>query len=1086
MSDNGDTELKHSGFFVVRTPLMPRLSVDRVGNSCSLADLIDFYDEAVAEQPEILRNYVESLALGIRISGSEFERLINPAEKPLENGISARLKRRVSFAKYFLRLSGRSTPFGIFATFAYGDINNNTNLEIGERNSVYIHSFPSGMVISDVEQFIQAGGQAKISRPVRVNPSAYYFGDRIRFIVRTTDEKKYWKSRDDKLTKFLRSALKHGRKYSYSDLVKQFIIDSGGASDEIKAEEHLRRLIRKGVLIPESDHTIFHADSLTHIAKQYSETDCQDGTSIIAAINALVTSYKSLNCSVDFSSVSSISKFAAKVDAAENSIRMAAIPFRRIPEECADSEHIGGKIPTRFRAFHIDAERQSDRFSLSDALADRVLDSARAIVYRTAHEHPALAILTESFVRRFGDGPVPVGVALDQDFGAVADGIIRRPSSSSYNRNLTDFLIEKVALVARDGGWEDGINLSRMPIDREAVKAFREHAPSGTVMFSLRRSTNSGITDGYDVCITGVGPGTGLEMISRFATNSKKMVAMSEVHLEKTKPCGVKCIDAEVVFAGNGSMRDVTIRPRLTQYVIDISGTQKIEDEYRIDISDLFLVHDSGKLLLFSERLGSIIRPILSSAHVYQNDAHPSIYKWLPVLGKPLNFGFEWPDAFRNAPCLPRVHVNGVWIRPALWRIPDSLRHAISKAKWKGKIEAFRAFLLENKVPRFVDVGYYDQRLSVDTTCDDAVAAACSVIKDRNVDIQEAFQRFGLDAISDTDGRGFGSEFTMPFYSENAMKVERRQNKLLVENIRPSEFRSVVGISSPSDWTFWKIYCPPRSANRILADKIQPFLKAIADMDLLDKWFFIRYGDPDYHIRLRVKAKGHDSNLRLREVSAIYFDDLVEKHIIQKWVTDIYKPEYVRYGGIRMYSLAEDIFYRDSLLAMSFLEQTLSLRSDERRLELRRHMCNSVNIIISAGCSTGHERRNIVEILKSVYMKTMDIGASDIRNITSINKNVYKSAIRLDSGLVDGGNAICSRMKDFYDGYYNELCTLFARMRDIISAGNSTKSLDSIIFSLIHMSANRSMREWNMTEEFAAVENVRRFQLMTDNIAASG
>src|SRR5262249_46206428 len=50
-----------------------------------------------------------------------------------------------------------------------------------------------------------------------------------------------------------------------------------------------------------------------------------------------------------------------------------------------------------------------------------------------------------------------------------------------------------------------------------------------------------------------------------------------------------------------------------------------------------------------------------------------------------------------------------------------------------------------------------------------------------------------------------------------------------------------------SEWTYAKLYCGRAAADRLLAEQIAP-LAGIAD-----QWFFIRYEDPDFHLRVRFR-----------------------------------------------------------------------------------------------------------------------------------------------------------------------------------------------------------------------------------------
>ena len=55
------------------------------------------------------------------------------------------------------------------------------------------------------------------------------------------------------------------------------------------------------------------------------------------------------------------------------------------------------------------------------------------------------------------------------------------------------------------------------------------------------------------------------------------------------------------------------------------------------------------------------------------------------------------------------------------------------------------------------------------------------------------------------------------------------------------------------EWLYYKVYCGVRTANSILANEISSLTQELLSDGLIDKWFFIRYADPEKHLRLRFK-----------------------------------------------------------------------------------------------------------------------------------------------------------------------------------------------------------------------------------------
>ena len=55
-------------------------------------------------------------------------------------------------------------------------------------------------------------------------------------------------------------------------------------------------------------------------------------------------------------------------------------------------------------------------------------------------------------------------------------------------------------------------------------------------------------------------------------------------------------------------------------------------------------------------------------------------------------------------------------------------------------------------------------------------------------------------------------------------------------------------------WIYLKIYICEEVADEFIYSEMWGFINKLKDKKILKQWFFIRYSDPDFHIRLRIKA----------------------------------------------------------------------------------------------------------------------------------------------------------------------------------------------------------------------------------------
>jgi thiopeptide-type bacteriocin biosynthesis protein len=122
-----------------------------------------------------------------------------------------------------------------------------------------------------------------------------------------------------------------------------------------------------------------------------------------------------------------------------------------------------------------------------------------------------------------------------------------------------------------------------------------------------------------------------------------------------------------------------------------------------------------------------------------------------------------------------------------------------------------------------------------------------------------------------------------------------------------------------SEWLYAKLYCGESTGDRVLRDVVAPVVRDAMSSGAADQWFFIRYSDPDPHVRVRL----HGDPARLAGVVPALFDaarPLLDAGALRKVVLDTYEREVERYGGDRGIELIEQIFWHDSEAILGIVE----------------------------------------------------------------------------------------------------------------------------------------------------------------------
>ncbi|OPB96598.1 thiopeptide-type bacteriocin biosynthesis protein [Elizabethkingia occulta] len=129
-----------------------------------------------------------------------------------------------------------------------------------------------------------------------------------------------------------------------------------------------------------------------------------------------------------------------------------------------------------------------------------------------------------------------------------------------------------------------------------------------------------------------------------------------------------------------------------------------------------------------------------------------------------------------------------------------------------------------------------------------------------------------------------------------------------------------------SEWVYYKIYGNPEFINLLLVKYILPLTDKLAKDGISDMFFFIRYNDPDFHLRLRFLLKTD----KIGElISSVYklLDKETLRNKIHKVQLDTYQRELERYGE-QTIDLVEELFYLDSIKNMKLLK--LALDDDQQ------------------------------------------------------------------------------------------------------------------------------------------------------------
>lgn len=172
-----------------------------------------------------------------------------------------------------------------------------------------------------------------------------------------------------------------------------------------------------------------------------------------------------------------------------------------------------------------------------------------------------------------------------------------------------------------------------------------------------------------------------------------------------------------------------------------------------------------------------------------------------------------------------------------------------------------------------------------------------------------------------------------------------------------------------SEWLYFKLYGGVKVADKVLTNCIRPLCEALQAKALIQKWFFIRYADPEPHLRLRLHLTDTHSIGEVIGLVHQYLQPALASHYVWKIQTDTYQRELERYG-FEAIAQAEELFYHDSEAVVAFLEQT----EGDAREELRwRWGMQSIDALLDSFELDSQRKLDLLKTLRNSFAKEFNL-----------------------------------------------------------------------------------------------------------------
>ncbi|SEJ52687.1 thiopeptide-type bacteriocin biosynthesis domain-containing protein [Dyadobacter sp. SG02] len=788
----------------------------------------------------------------------------------------------LSLYKYLARATSRCTPFGLFAGYFVATLSDYSHIRFTGR--IKKHTTLSGEVLQQIAGQLRG---TNLEDTLDVNSSLYMNGSFLRFAQRVVSQNGGFEFAlkevcADQFLIAAKSVAQHGTTAST-------VVDALGREglSHREAKDFVSQLRAEQILVDVTEPMV-------------SQTTFQNVLESHAHTNRLLTKV--------FRDVTALSKMKqggpARFAPLEASLKNAGLTWRN--------------------PVQIDMEIETSYSTVSRRTVAGIVSDLEKLIGTTENRIPvALKSFATRFYQRYGDKQVPLLQVLDPALG-IGYGNIESsyfghvPVASGGEGKQTQHYsaIERVKLIDRAYHEARHSNRKFYLLNDEDLALVRPEKPPRiaegiSVLGSVFTSDEHTFDEGkYLFELRGIsGPGS-LNLISRFADADTLLAERLITANARETTQHPNAIVVQVDFVPPGRDANVARRPDLgNSHLTLLSG--KSDAGKTIAASDLLVSVRAGQVILTSASMQKRIIPRVTTA--YNPRLGPPVYQFLADIAAgetALSPLWDWGH-LSELPFLPRIQYKGIVLQKACWNL-DSSAIPASELSDQELVNWWRKLEKDLGLPRYVQIGAGDQLLSIDGHSAPAVRICLNKLrKDKKLRIYEALHALKYSFLQ-TDRKYYFNEIVIPILNH----CKTNSNEPLVG---PQKLESTRWVSSKDGWTYLKIYASEETCERLLTGKLFDFCMKLQKSNRINGWFFLRFKDPDPHIRLRLfTGPGKKRSTGFGSSMAKDLKDEIESGLVFRFQSELYERELERYSSIA-YEHIESIFCSDSLAIASSL-----------------------------------------------------------------------------------------------------------------------------------------------------------------------
>ena len=1060
-------EFAPASFFVFRTPLLPFSEFLGWSDDLSAPAALDEparFEEAYARDCVTLRSRLHTIVTRREVRDALFVASPNVIERfhlwtadpETERG------RKVEhvLVRYFSRMTGRPTPFGLFAGCSVGATGAQTKLTIKGRGEYGRHTRLDMDYLDALVEWVTREPALRNALNFYPNNSLYRAAGRLRYVESRLAEK----ARSYHLVAvedadYLAATLWRARNGATIEQLAAALVDEEIPLDDARA--YTAQLIESQILVPGIALNVSGPEPIHPLIEQLRER--AETAEIAATLER------------------------ARADLASIDRTGLGIEPERYLSLARSLESLPVKIELS-RLLQVDLTKPAPAATLGTAVLDELVRGVD-LMRRLFRKSPEglLQQFREAFVARYEGREAPLVEALDEEmgvgFGASDETapLLKdlhfppEPEESRVsNERRHELLLRKLCEAQTRGAQE--ITLTPEEIEAVSDKDALPLPDAFAVTARLSAATQEALDAGrFQLLIESVGGPSGATLLGRFCCADETLHKNVLSHLREEEALQPEAVFAEIVHLPEGRIGNIISRPVLRAFEIPYLGRSGAKAERQIPISDLHVSVRKGRIRLRSARLNAEVIPRLTNAHNYVWNSL-GIYKFLCMLsqqGVAGGLAWDW-GALSLAPFLPRVTIGRLVLSLARWQMSKDELRALNEPQGAARYRAIQKWRAARNLPRVIMLADGDNLLPIDFDNALSVESFIQLIKERErAKLVEMFPAPDQLCAHGPEG-AFVHELVVPFVRSSGVRgrgsgVGEKQE---LPTPSPRPLTPVQRRFPPgSEWLYAKLYTGTATADVLLREVARPVVDSLMQTGAVDSWFFIRYGDPEWHLRLRFQGRPEKLQRVAMPLLNLAFSEPLNDGRAWRVQLDTYEREVERYGGATGIELAERIFHADSEAALEIIEmlEPGDAGADERwRLtlygidlllaDLGFDLETKQMVVKDARDGLAREFRADKNLWAQLRMRSR----AERRDLTELLRSDSASAHPLAPGL----EILHRRSKRF--------APVIAELKAHAQAGHLTATLQQLAQSYAHLHANRLLRSAQRQQELVIYDLLAR------------